>query len=153
MRASDPVQAGASRTALNASEKHPVRRHEEPNMTINKTIAAGLVALAALAAAPANAAGLSLSFGDGAVRATVNEAGERHHDRGWDRGRWHDDWRRTLSPREVRRILRDRGYREIRYLDRRGAIYQVHAVDYRHKHVGLVVSARNGAILTAYRLR
>jgi hypothetical protein len=122
-------------------------------MTINKTIAAGIVALAALAAAPASAAGLSLSFGDGAVRATITEAGWRPHGHGWDRGRWHDDWHRTLTPHDVRRVLRDRGFREIRYLDRRGAIYQVHAVDYRHKHVGLVVSARNGAILTAYRLR
>ncbi len=119
-------------------------------MTINKTIAAGLISIAALAAAPANAANLSLGFGAGDASLTI-AAGAGFA--GYGHGGWNDRRQRTLSPHEVRRVLRDRGFREIRYLDRRGAVYQVHAVDYRRKHVGLVVSARNGAILAHYRVR
>jgi hypothetical protein len=58
----------------------------------------------------------------------------------------------TLTPHEVRAVLRDKGFRQIRYLDRRGRIYEVRATDYRGYRVGLVVSARNGAILSVYRL-
>jgi hypothetical protein len=143
MRASDPVQGPRPRTRVIAAGI--VRRGRitgSMKMTVRNTLAAGLVALAALAAAPANATGLTVTIGD-----------LPRHAAGWHHAGWNPGWYRALSPHEVRRILRDRGFREIRYLDRRGTIYQVHAVDYRHKHVGLVVSARNGAILTAYRLR
>jgi hypothetical protein len=121
-------------------------------MTVKTTIAAALVALATAAAAPANAGSLTVSVGDGAAALTIANPAPRHWGPGWQHG-WNPGWHRTLSPQEVRRVLRDRGFREIRYLDRRGTIYQVHAVDYRHKHIGLIVSARNGSILSYYRVR
>jgi hypothetical protein len=121
----------------------------EANMFSKKTIAAGIVALGALAAgAPANAGSLSFSVEVGRP-AVVHDYRPGH---GYDwKGRGHGH-HHTLSAKEVKRILRHRGYRDITYLDRRGTIYQVRARDYRGRRVGLVVSARNGAILTAYRL-
>lgn len=115
-------------------------------MFTKKTIAAAVVALGAFAAsAPANADSLRFSVEVG--RPIVVDD---HRGYDWDdhRGGHH----KTLSASEVRRILRHRGYRDISYLDRRGSIYQVRARDHRGRRVGLVVSARNGAILTAYRL-
>ena len=118
-------------------------------MFSKKTIAAGIVALGALAAsAPAHADSLRFSVEVGGP--VVVRDDHRGYGYGWDdhRGGHH----KTLSASEVRRVLRHRGYRDIIYLDRRGSIYQVRARDYRGRRVGLVVSARNGAILTAYRL-
>jgi hypothetical protein len=116
-------------------------------MFSKKTIAAGVVALGALAAsAPANADSLRFSV---EVGRPVVVHDHRGYGYGWD---GHHGHHKTLSASEVRRILRHRGYRDISYLDRRGSIYQVRARDYRGRRVGLVVSARNGAILTAYRL-
>ena len=115
-----------------------------------KTFAAGIVALGALAAtAPASAHGISFSIEVGGPTA-VHDYRPAHDHRSYDEDR--DRHRHTLSPKEVRRILRNRGYRDISYVDRRGKVYQVHARDYRGRRVGLVVSARSGAILTAYRL-
>jgi hypothetical protein len=84
-----------------------------------------------------------LEFGYGAPGYSY-DGGHRWRDRG--------DYHRTLSPREVRRALRDQGFRNIDYIDRRGAIYQVEATTPRGRRVGLVVSARSGAILNRYRL-
>ena len=113
----------------------------ETNMTFKKTIAAGIVALAGLVAAvPANA-GSSVSV-------QIEVGGPSH-------GHYYGDhrrWERTLSPQQVRRILRDRGFRQINYVDRRGTIYQVRAVNRRGHRVALVVSARTGAILNRHRI-
>ena len=112
----------------------------------SKTILAGVVALGALAGSvPAKADSLSFSFQVG-VPTVVHDY---RYD--WDR-KGYDHHRHTLSAKEVRRVLRSRGYRDITYVDRRGSTYQVHARDYRGRRVGLVVSARNAAIITAYRL-
>jgi hypothetical protein len=74
---------------------------------------------------------------------------------GWKRGdhrhRGHSEYG-TLTPREVRAVLRDRGYRQIQYVDRRGRIYEARATNRRGHRVGLIVSARSGAILNVYRL-
>ncbi len=129
-------------------------------MTAKKKIAAGLLALATIGfAVPAGAAGVSLNFvTDGVQVELVRDRDERRGDRdGWrhnDRrhGGWDHGWHRTLSPKEVRRILRHRGYSHIRYLDRRGPIYQAQAVDFRGRYRGLVISAHNGAILQSYRI-
>lgn len=111
---------------------------------LKKTLAAGILAIAALAAtAPANAQSFSLEFNAGGPRYGY-EDGQRWSDRG--------SYRRTLSPQQVRRILRDQGFRQINYVDRRGSIYQVEATNPRGRRVGLVVSARSGAILNRYRL-
>jgi hypothetical protein len=117
-------------------------------MFCRKPIAAAVVALGALAAsAPANAGSLSFSVDIGRPNAIQDY--RPGHGYGWQRDRHHEQHR--LSAKEVRRILRHRGYRDITYVDRRGSIYQVNARDYRGRRVGLVVSARNGAILNVYR--
>jgi len=126
-------------------------------MFIRRTFVAGLVAIAALtAAAPSQAASLYLNFGQGGAQLAFHEGGPgRHHrdrDDRWGRPGDHGGWNRTLSPQEIRRVLRQSGYRNIRYLDRQGRIYQVRAIDYRGRRVGLVVSARSGAVLNSYRL-
>lgn len=123
-------------------------------MFARNTLAAGLIALAALVgAAPASA---------GSVSVQIQAGTTGYHDGvgyGWKRAghradRYyggHSEYG-TLTPREVRAVLRDRGYRQIRYLDRRGRIYEVRATNRRGHRVGLVVSARSGAILNVYRL-
>ena len=109
-----------------------------------KTVAAGIIALAGIAAAaPANAQRFSFEFGYGGPHYSYEDDRRRDH-----RGGYH----RTLSPREVRRILRDQGFRNIDYIDRRGSIYQVEATHRSGRRVGLVVSARSGEILNRYRL-
>lgn len=74
-----------------------------------------------------------------------------HDGYGWRSPRWQARRSGTLSPREIRQVLRARGYRQIQYLDRKGRIYEVHATDPRGQRVGLIVGARDGAILNAYR--
>lgn len=116
-------------------------------MNVKKTIAAGVIAVAGLVAAiPAQAGGVSVHIGIGAPA-------YGHYYGGYPDHRWgHGGWERTLSPQQVRRILRDKGFRQIQYLDRRGTIYQVRAVNHRGHRVALVVSARNGAILNRHRI-
>lgn len=115
---------------------------------IAKIVAAGFIALTTLAtAAPAAAAGFTFEAGAGKAR-LVLEAGHRGHDR-WQ----HHGQRRMLGTHELRRALNRQGYRHIRHVNRRGAVLQVRAVDFRGRNVGLVVSARSGAVLNAYRLR
>ena len=105
-------------------------------MALTNTAAAAVLAIGALlAAAPANAGStVSVSFEFG----HPTYASYYHH--------------HTLSPQQVRRILRDQGFRQIDYVDRRGSIYQVEATNPRGRRVGLVVSARSGQILNRYRL-
>jgi hypothetical protein len=139
---------------------------------IKTTIAAGLIGLGALAAAPVQAAGFTVDIGDDGGRLTVEAGpaapvnyygygyawpgqGWADYDQpgyGWDDHDRHDR-HHVLSAKEVHEILRHRGYRNIDTLDKRGTIYQVRATDYRGHRVGLVVSARNASIITAYRIR
>jgi hypothetical protein len=124
-------------------------------MTLKKMMAAGIVAVTALSAVPAGAASLSFDFGRGNVELGFNGNAQRG---GWDNderhGRWdnHRDRHRVLSTQDVRRILRGKGYRDIEYLDRQGAVYQARATRDGRRY-GLVVSARDGDILNRYRLR
>jgi hypothetical protein len=121
-------------------------------MSVTQTVAAGLIAVATLLAVPA----ASASVPHGQVRVLVDTAAEPdgwYVGGGWDPGGWNDKRQPFLEASEIRRILRDRGFRDIRNLDRRGAIYQVRAVGGHHEQVGLVVSARSGAILARYPIR
>jgi hypothetical protein len=121
-------------------------------MSVTQTVAAGLIAVATLFTVPA----ASASVPHGQVRLPVDTAAEPDHwyaGGGWDPGGWNANRQPFLEPGEVRRILRDHGFRDIRNLDRRGAVYQAHAVDGSHDQVGLVVSARSGAILARYPIR
>ena len=108
---------------------------------LKNTLVAGALALGTLiGTAPANAGS------DVSVKIEIGTPGYSKHHPG-------DRYHRTLSPREVRRILRNRGYSEIRYVDRRGSIYQAHAENRRGRDVLVTVSARNGEILDVQRLR
>jgi hypothetical protein len=121
-------------------------------MSVTQTVAAGLIAVATLLAVPA----ASASVPHGQIRLLADTAAEPdawYAGGGWDPGGWNDNRQPLLEPSEVRRILRDHGFRDIRNLHRRGAIYQVHAVDSLDDQVGLVVSARSGAILARYPIR
>ena len=129
---------------------------------ISKTIAAGLFSLAALGAS-AEAATLSTTFGGADAQASLEVMRPTPvHDYRYGYGYDRDDYRYgydyrpgrhyVLSPHEVRQILQRRGYRQINYLDRSGSVYRASATDFRGRRVGLVVSARSGAIITAYRI-
>lgn len=114
-------------------------------MQFRNIIAAGIIAIGTLAgaAAPASAGGgvgVSVEFGS---------HGHGGYDRGW--GNHHRDY--TLSPNDVRRILRYQGFHEVRYVDRQGSIYRALAENYRGRGVFVTVSARSGRILGVSPLR
>jgi hypothetical protein len=116
-------------------------------MIAKKTIAAAIIALGALAAVPANAGGVTVQFGYGHPGYGWGSPGH-----GWDRGHdWERPRHREFSPQEIRRILRGDGYRQIRYVDRRGSVYQAVASK-NGRDFYLVVSARNGRILSRNRI-
>lgn len=107
-------------------------------MLLKTTLAAAAISLGSLVAiAPANA-GSNVS-----VKIEFGNPGYNKHDR-------HQV--RTLSPQEVRRILRREGYREIRYVDRRGSVYRARAENRRGRDVLVTVSARSGAVIDVQRL-
>jgi len=109
-------------------------------MITKTTIAAAMIALTSLTAVPAKA--LTVEFGFGAPGYGWNQG---NHDRG-DRWRHH-----RLSKQEVRGILRDRGYRNIRFSDDRGPVFQLRARKHGETYF-LVVSARSGEILQRNRI-
>jgi hypothetical protein len=117
----------------------PARQQQkEAKMLLKTTLAAAAISLGSLvAAAPANA---------GANVSVTIEFGHPGY------SKYHNVHYRTLSPHEVRRILRRKGFREIRYVDRRGSIYRAHAENYRGRDVLVTVSARTGQILDVDRL-
>jgi len=114
-------------------------------MISKTTIAAGLIALTSLAAIPANASALTVEFGNPGFGMGYTWG---DHDRR-DRGDRH--MRHRLSPQEVRFILRDHGYRNIRFFDRSGPVYEVRA-SRRGETYFLVVNARSGKILSRNRV-
>lgn len=115
-------------------------------MLSKTTLAATLIAATALTAVPANAGGLNFQFGFGpGFNAPGWSHGPGNHHQG-------PSWRhQRVSEWEVRSILRNHGYRNIRFLATRGPIYQVQA--WRHgRGFFLVVSARDGDILSRQRI-
>ena len=137
-------------------------------MFIQKTLAAGVVALTALATtAPAQAE--SFSFGihgpNGGV--TFHSGGNYQpaghwNDRRWNDRRW-DDRRRDdrrwnyadyrMTPRQVRRSLRYRGFDHIRFTDAHGRIYKARATGPRGRRVALTIRSRDARILEIHRIR
>lgn len=113
---------------------------------LKTTIAAASISLATLAAVPAQAHGLNVEIGFQSPGYGWSHHG--HGDYGYGYGHRH---MRHLSREEVRWMLRDSGYRQIRFVDAHGAVYQLHA----RKHGDtffLVVSARTGEILSRNRI-
>jgi hypothetical protein len=98
--------------------------------------------MTALTAVPANAGTFTFEFGGGSPSWGYDSGygGYRHHRH-----------RHRLSTDEVRAMLRDDGYRRIRFIDDRGAVYQLRAS--RHgRDFFLVVSARSGEVISRQRI-
>ena len=127
-------------------------------MFIQKTLAASVIALTALATtSPAQAE--SLSFGihgpNGGVTFHSGDhfqpAGHwndrRRNDRRWDYAHY------RMTPRQVRRSLRRRGFDHIRFTDTQGRTYQARATGPRGRRVALTVRSRDARILKIHRLR
>jgi hypothetical protein len=128
-------------------------------MNFKLIIAAAAISISGLAAsAPAQAssvhAGIHDSNGSIHVHYRDDHRGPRHR---WDR-RWNHRWdrrhghRRTLSPWEVRRKLRHRGFSHIRFVDRHAPVYKARASNRHGRRVLLVLNARNGAIIRIHRI-
>ena len=113
---------------------------------IKSFVAAGLFSLSALMAVPAQATSLS-------IEGPPAWSGAAWQGADWERGRhWGHQLRYQdkLSSDDVRMILRSSGYRQIRFHNRGGPVYQVSARK-RGDFYFLVVSARSGAILSRNR--
>ena len=126
-------------------------------MSIQKTLAAGIVALTALATtAPAQAESFSFGFyGDhGGVTFRSSDNYRPAHDRNYRRDdrRW-DYAHYRMTPRQVRRSLRQRGFHDIRFTDIQGRTYQARATGPRGRRVALTVRARDARIVKIHRLR
>ena len=104
----------------------------------SKIIAAGIIALTALTAVPANAGGVGVGFGYG-------------NNPGWSGDGGHGWRNERLSAHEVRRVLRHKGYRQIDFVDRRGSTYEVTARK-NGRTFYMVVSAWSGDILSRHRI-
>jgi hypothetical protein len=111
-------------------------------MISKKLIAAGLIAAASLTAVPASANGGAVGFSYG----NPGWSGP-----GWNHQHRHHWQHRRLYPGQVRWILRQRGYRHIRFVDTRGPVYQVSA-RWHGRAYFLVLSARNGEVLSRIRI-
>ena len=127
-------------------------------MFIQKTLAAGVVALTALATtAPAQAESFSLGiYGDhGGVTFRSGDgyqpAGHwndrRRDDRRWDYAHY------RMTPRQVRRSLRHRGFHDIRFTDTQGRTYKARATNSRGRRVALTIRSRDARIVEIHRLR
>ena len=115
-------------------------------MNTKTTIAAALIALTSLTAVPAKA--LTVDFNISGPNQGWSNPNHGWSDRNWGHG---DRFRHRLSQQEVRWILRERGYRNIRFFDDHGPVYQLRA----RKHGDtffLVVSKRSGEILSRNRI-
>jgi len=132
-------------------------------MLIQKTLAAGVVALTALATtAPAQAESFSLGI-HGPNGGVIFQSGDYYqpaghwNDRRWNDRRWNDrrwDYAHyRLSPRQVRRSLRHRGFDHIRFTDAHGRIYKARATNPRGRRVVLTIRSRDARILEVRRIR
>jgi hypothetical protein len=116
------------------------------------TVAALAASLAVGAMAPAKATSLAFEFGTASAGSGIKASPRAKSDGwDWDGGRGREQSR--LSAGDIRRALLGQGFRDIENLRLRGAIYQAQALDPGGQPVGLVINARNGAILNVYRPR
>ena len=127
-------------------------------MFIQKTLAAGVVALTALATtAPAQAE--SFSFGiHGPNGGVTFHSGDGYqpaghwNDRRWDDRRWNYAHYR-MTPHQVRRSLSQRGFDHIRFTDTQGRIYKARATNRRGRLVALTIRSRDARIVEIHRIR
>jgi hypothetical protein len=127
-------------------------------MFIQKTLAAGVVALTALATtAPAQAESFSFGiYGDHGGVTFHSGDGYRPaghwNDRRWNDRRW-DYAHYRMTPRQVRRSLRHRGFDRIRFTDTQGRIYRARATNRRGRRVALTIRSRDARIVEMHRIR
>jgi hypothetical protein len=111
-------------------------------------IAAALAAATFLATPTVSSAqGFGARIGDGEFSVQIGPD-RRGPDRHFDRDRRPD----RLSDREIRRIVRSAGYREIRIVDEGRRSYRVRAEDRRGRDYILTVSAYSGSIIDRDRI-
>ncbi len=126
-------------------------------MFIQKILAAGVIALTALATtAPAQAD--SFSFGIYGAHGGVTFRSSGHYRPAHGRNFRRDDRRwgyahYRMPPRQVRRSLWHRGFHDIRFTDDYGRIYHARATGPRGGRVALSIRARDGRILNIHRIR
>ena len=115
-------------------------------MFTKTTIAAALISLTTLAAVPAQASDVTVEIGFGAPEYGWSDG----YGDDYGQGHYRHHMRHRLSADEVRWMLSDSGYHQIRFVGHHGPIYQVSAR--RHGDMFyLVVSARTGEILSRNR--
>ncbi len=131
-------------------------------MFIQKTLAAGVIALTALVTtAPAQAESFSfgiygahggVTFRSGDHSLPVHGRNYRRDNRRWDNRRW-DYVHYRMPPRQIRRSLRHRGFHDIRFTDRHGRFYRARATGPRGGRLALTIRARDGRIVNIHRIR
>ena len=122
-------------------------------MFIQKTLAAGVVALTALAttaSAQAESFSLGIHGQNGGVTFRSGDSYRPAHD--WNNRRW-DYAHYRMTPRQIRQSLRRRGFHDIQFTDTRGGIYQARATGPRGGRVALTIRSRDARILEIHRLR
>jgi hypothetical protein len=100
-------------------------------MLAAKTIAAALLAMTTLTAVPAKA-GVSFEFGFGGDGPEISIGDSDDDD--------------TMSPREVRHMLRYRGYHDIDFIDTDGSYYRLTATKHGDDYF-IVIDAESGDIV------
>jgi len=112
-------------------------------MTFKTTmIAAGALIAASAATVPAaQADSVRFNLQFGTPNATI-QFGTPHRGPRWQRHK--------LSPQDARRVLRNQGFRNIRFLDRRGSVYVARAVAYNGRPYTVRVNAYSGRIVAQY---
>lgn len=116
-------------------------------MTRFKSLAAGLIALGAMAATPAAADGLQFGFHSPNGSLVIDAHGSRGYGPYGHYGRPAHYGYYGLRPHQVRRILRRRGFHQIDVVGRRGPVYVARATGRRGHRVRVLVSARTGRIV------
>lgn len=97
------------------------------------------------------ASSVSVDQGRSGARVLTVRSERRHFNRRHGYGKHH--FRRGLDRRDVVRVLRRHGYRDIQRLRRSGHVYKARAVTRRGHPMRVTVSARNGRIVNVRRLR
>lgn len=117
-----------------------------------KSIAAAVVLAATVSTAPAaNAAEFGIGFGNGGGWIELAPVYDGR------RGGWDDGWRYErhtedrLSAREVRRIVRDAGFHDVKIVDEDRRTYTLVARNWNGKKRIIEVSAYSGRILSVSR--
>ncbi len=127
-------------------------------MFIQKILAAGVVALTALATtAPAQAESFSFGIYGDHIGVTFRSSDSYRPVHG--RNYRPQEYRRRdyayyrMTPRQVRRSLRHRGFQHIRFTDARGQLYRARATGPRGRRVAMTIRSRDGRIVKLHRIR